>query len=157
MEKRRPEKVKDAMTRQVITIRTETSIRDIARLMTENHIRSLPVVDEQNQLVGLVTESDLFLKEKGMPFSAVKIPSLFERWADSTQLLDIYENAAHHTAADVMTEPVITISPEDTLEHAAWVMFHNDLRVLPVIQDKKVVGILSRKDFIRMLARAEES
>jgi CBS domain-containing protein len=156
MKKQRPERVKEAMSKQVVTIRPDTSVREVARLLTKFHIRSLPVVDEQNMLLGLVTESDLFLKEKGMPFSAVKIPYLFERWADPTQLLDIYEGAEHHTAADVMTEEVITLSPDDTLEHAAWIMFHNDLRVLPVTDGKKLVGILTRVDFIRMLAEVEK-
>jgi CBS domain-containing protein len=115
MQEHRPEKVKEAMTQQVIAINKSTSVRDIARLLTENHIRSLPVIDEQGQRVGLVTESDLFLKEKGIPFSA-----------------------------------------DDTLEHAAWVLFYNSLRVLPVTKNKKLVGVLTRVNLIRMLARGEQ-
>jgi CBS domain-containing protein len=155
MEKNRPRKVKEVMKRDVITVRPKESVRNIAGLLSERHIRSVPVVDENFRLVGIVTESDLFLKEKGMPFSSVKMPTLFERWADPDHLLEIYEQAGHHTALDVMTEKVITVGPEETIEQAAWLMFHHDLRALPVVEDKKLVGILTRGDFIRLLAKGE--
>lgn len=155
MERTRPKKVKEAMSTNVITAAPDTSIREVARLLTEHHIRSVPVVDPDLKVVGIITESDLFLKEKGMPFSAVKLPALFERWVDPAQLSEIYENAVHHTAADVMTEDVICVTPEDTLEHTAWLMFRQDIKTMPVVENERLVGILARSDFIRILANQE--
>ncbi len=155
MEKTRPMHVKDVMSRNVITVHPDTHIQDVAALMTEHHLRALPVVDEENRVVGIITESDLFLKEKGIPFSAVKLPALFEKWVDPSHLSEIYMAASEHTAADVMTEEVVTVEPDDSVGHSAYLMFKHDFRTLPVVENKKLVGIISRVDFIRLLAGEE--
>jgi CBS domain-containing protein len=148
-------RVKDVMSRNICTVRADTNIQDIARLMTEQHLRSLPVVDEDQRVIGIITESDLFLKEKGMPFSAVKLPALFEKWVDPAHLAEIYEDASHHTAADVMTEDVIFVDPEETIGHAALLLFKHDFKTLPVVEGGRLVGLISRVDFIRFLAGEE--
>ena len=93
----------DIMTRQVITVRADTTVDEIAHLLDSHHIGSVPVVDEQGHVVGIVSESDLFLKPTGIPFSAVKLPTLFKRWVDLARLAEICAEAHRHTAADVMT------------------------------------------------------
>ena len=155
MDKISPIRVRDVMSQDIYTVRPDTNIQEIARLMTEKHIRSLSVVDDEGQIVGIITESDLFLKEKGMPFSAVKLPTLFEKWVDPTHLAEIYEDASHHTAADVMTENVIAVSPDETIGHAALLLFKNDFKTLPVVENGRLVGLISRVDFIRFLAGEE--
>jgi CBS-domain-containing membrane protein len=155
MEELLPVNVKDVMSRDVDTVRPDTNIQDIARLMTEKHLRALPVVDENQRVIGIITESDLFLKEKGMPFSAVKLPALFQKWVDPAHLAEIYEDASHHTAADVMTEDVISVDLEETIGHAALLLFKHDFKTLPVIEDGRLVGLISRVDFIRFLAGEE--
>lgn len=155
MEKTRPLHVKDVMSRKVVTVHPDENIQDVAALMTEHHLRALPVVNYENRIVGIITESDLFLKEKGIPFSAVKLPALFEKWVDPSHLAEIYLAASEHTVADVMTEDVVTVSPEDTVGHSAFLMFKNGFRTLPVVEDGKLVGIISRVDFIRLLAGEE--
>jgi CBS domain-containing protein len=150
-----PIHVKDVMSQDIYTVRPDTNIQDIARLMTEQHIRSLPVVDEEQQVLGIITESDLFLKEKGMPFSAVKLPSLFQKWVDPAHLAEIYEDASHHTAADVMTVDVISVGPDETIGHAALLLFKHDFKTLPVVEDGRLVGLISRVDFIRFLSGEE--
>jgi CBS-domain-containing membrane protein len=155
VEKTRPIHVKDVMRHQLISVHPETHLQDVAALMTEHHLRAVPVVDHENRVVGIITESDLFLKEKGIPFSAVKLPALFEKWVDPTQLAEIYMAASKHTAADVMTEDVVTVGPDDTVGHTAYVLFKHDFRTLPVVDGGKLVGTISRVDFIRLLAGEE--
>ena len=156
MEKLKEILVRQAMNNDLVFVRPDTKIYEVARLMTEHHLHSLPVTGDDRRVIGIIAESDLFLKEKGMPFSAVRLPILFERWVDPAQLVEIYENAAHHTAADVMTTEVICINASDTLERAAWLMVRKDVRSLPVVdENNRLVGMLSRKDFIRILAEAE--
>jgi CBS domain-containing protein len=149
-------KARDIMTRDVISIRADTTVSEIARLLSEHRIGGLPVVDEENRVIGMVSESDLFLKEKGMPFSAVKVPTLFERWVDPDRLAEIYEGARHHTAADVMTTEVYCVDVEDTIGHAAWMMAQRNVKRVPVLQNGKLAGIITRADIIRLLARGEE-
>lgn len=155
MQGKRALKVQDVMQTQVITVRADTNVQEVARLLTGHRIHSVPVVDEEQRVIGIITESDLFLKEKGIPFSAVRMPALFERWVDPRQLEEIYRTAAGHTAADVMTEEVVCTSPDERIEEAALRMMRSDVRALPVVQDGKLIGILSRKDFVRLLAQAE--
>lgn len=149
-------KARDIMTRGVIAIRADTPVYEIARLLSERHIGGLPVVDDDNRVIGIVSESDLFLKEKGMPFSAVKVPTLFKRWVDPDRLTEIYEDARHHTAADVMTSSVVCVDVDDTVGHVAWLMAQSNIKRVPVLQDGTLAGIITRANIIRLLARAEE-
>jgi CBS-domain-containing membrane protein len=155
VEKIRPKHVRDVMKREVLAVQADTNIQQVAALMTENHLHTVPVVDDEKRVVGIISESDLFLKEKGIPFSAVKLPALFERWVDPSHLAEIYRTASEHTAADVMTEDVITVGPQDSIGHSAFLLFKHDFRTLPVVENGKLVGTLSRVDFIRLLAGEE--
>jgi CBS domain-containing protein len=152
-ERRLPMKTQDIMTRNVIKIRKDTTVAEIARLLSEHHIGGIPVVDEDNRVLGIVSESDLFLKEKGLPFSAVKVPVLFKRWVDPDRLTEIYDEARHHTAADVMTREIVCVDVEDTISHVAWLMAQRDIKRVPVLRDGVLAGIITRSDIIRNLAR----
>lgn len=150
-------KAKDIMTREVITVRPDTTVEAIARLLAEHRISGVPVVAsrEAGRVVGFVSESDLFLKEKGIPFSAVKLPALFKQWVDPTRLAEIYEGARHHTAADVMTRDVICVDAEDDIGQLAWLMAQRDLKRVPVLREGVLAGIITRADIVGMLARKE--
>jgi CBS domain-containing protein len=149
-------KTREIMTREVVCIHADTTVNEIARLLSEHRIGSLPVVDEDDRVIGIVSESDLFLKEKGMPFSAVKVPTLFQRWVDPDRLTEIYEGTHHHTAADVMTTEVVCVDVDDTVGHAAWLMAQRNIKRIPVLENGKLAGIITRADIIRLLARDKE-
>ncbi len=147
---------KNIMTREVISIQAETTVEEIARLLSVHHIGGMPVVNQENRVIGIVTESDLFLKRKGIPFSAVKLPVLFKQWVDPEQLAEIYEDARHHTAADVMTSDVVCVDVEEPVGRVAWLMAQRNIKRVPVLQDGVLVGIITRADIIRRLARDQE-
>jgi CBS domain-containing protein len=146
-------KAQDIMTREVVKLRKDTTVEEIARLLSKHRIGGMPVVDEDGRVIGIVCESDLFLKEKGLPFSAVKVPVLFKRWVDSDRLAEIYEEARHHTAADVMTSDMVCVDVEDTMSHVAWLMAQRNIKRVPVLRDGVLAGIITRSDIIRLLAR----
>ncbi len=148
--------VQDIMIRDVISIYVDTTVDEIAKVLNEHRIGGAPVVDNERRVIGIVCESDLFLREKGLPFSAVKIPTLFKRWVDPDRLAEIYEGARHHTAADVMTTNVVCVDVDDTVGHAALLMVQRNIKRIPVLQDGRLVGIITRTDIIRLLARDEE-
>lgn len=149
-------KVQDIMIRDVISICVDSTVDEIAKVLNEHRIGGAPVVDKERRVIGIVCESDLFLREKGLPFSAVKIPTLFKRWVDPDRLAEIYEGARHHTAADVMTTNVVCVDVDDTVGHAALLMVQRNIKRIPVLQDGILVGIITRTDIIRLLARDEE-
>lgn len=145
-------KAHQVMTENVITVRPDTPVDEIAHLLVTHRIGGVPVVDDEDRVVGIVSESDLFLKEKGIPFSAVKLPTLFKQWVDPHRLLEIYENAHRHTASDVMTKEVICVDADEEVTRVARIMAQRGLKRLPVLRDGKLVGIISRTDLIRVLA-----
>lgn len=141
------------MTKNVITVRPDTPVEEIAHLLTTHRIGAVPVVDENHRVIGIVSESDLFLKEKGLPFSAVKLPTLFSQWVDPHQLAEIYEGARHHTANDIMTKDVICVDANDDIGHVARLMVQRNLKRVPVVHEGKLVGLISRADMIRLLTK----
>ena len=150
-------KAQDIMTREAITVRADTTVDNIAHLLNEYHIGSVPVVDEEGYVLGIVSESDLFLKPKGIPFSAVKLPTLFKQWVDPARLSEIYAEAHRHMAADVMTREVTCVDVEDEIGHVAWLMAQRDLKHVPVLREGKLAGMMTRADVIRMLAQGASS
>lgn len=146
-------KVRDVMTTEVVSVKPETTVGEIARLLTERRIHGAPVIDDHGQLLGIVSESDLFLKEKGVPFSLVKLPALFNQWVEHNRLEEIYRNSQHYTAADIMTRQVRTIGPDVDLNEVAELMMREKIHRVPVVEGEKVVGILTRGDLVRWMAR----
>ena len=145
-------KIKDIMTREVVTVSPHSNVRLVASLLGEKSIGAVPVLDETGVLVGIITESDLFIKEKGIPFSVVKIPHIFNQWVEPRKLAAIYKEIDAHKASDVMSSPVITISPDMEVGEAASLMFNNQISRLPVVENNELVGIVSRSDFIKLMA-----
>ncbi|QQS47293.1 MAG: CBS domain-containing protein [Acidobacteriota bacterium] len=145
----------EMMTPDVITVRAETTVEEIARLLTEHRINAVPVVDDEFHVIGMVSENELFLKEKGIPFSLVKLPALFRQWVDPGRLRQIYADSRHHTAADVMNRTVISVNVDDDIGQAATLMLKHKLTSLPVLRDGVLEGIVSRADILRLLTKSE--
>ncbi|HRC77454.1 MAG TPA: CBS domain-containing protein [Kouleothrix sp.] len=143
----------EIMNPNVVTVRADTSVETIAGLLIQHNIGGVPVVDQQRRVLGIVTERDLFVKDKGIPFSAVKIPTMFKRWVNPRQLDEIYEAARQHTAADVMTSDVICVNSNEDAEEVAWLMVQANLKRIPVLRDGRLIGIIARGDILRQLAR----
>lgn len=145
-------KASEIMTREVIVVRPDTSVAEIARLLVDHRIGGIPVIDASGRLVGIVTEYDIFLKAKGVPFSAVKLPSLFREYVDPDDLAALYADAQRHTAADVMTQHVVCVAEDAEIGEVAWLMTRHHLaRVLVTLGDQ-VTGIITRADIIRAFA-----
>ncbi|MFN8473310.1 MAG: CBS domain-containing protein [Anaerolineae bacterium] len=147
---------RDLMVTNVVTVTEDTSVAEIARLLTTYRLGSVPVVDEGGHVLGIVSESDLFLKEKGIPYSAVKLPERFQQWVEADRLAQIYEGARTHSASDVMTTDVICVDVEEPIGRVAWLMMTWGIERAPVLQDERLVGMVSRADLIRWMAQAGE-
>ncbi|MFN3326631.1 MAG: CBS domain-containing protein [Bryobacteraceae bacterium] len=143
----------EVMTREPVTVAPETTVGEIARLLTERRISGVPVVDSENKLVGIITETDLFPKEKGVPFSMVRLPSLFDQWLDPEQIREFYEASKGRQARDVMTKDVASVGPEDDIGTAAKIMMNRHVNRIPVVENGKLIGIITRQDLIRWMAK----
>lgn len=150
--------VQDIMTSPVITIAPHATIREVAQLMRQHSISGLPVVDSAGKVVGIVTEIDLITRH-APPRQPQYIPLL---WGLIPMRLDDYstykEQIRHILAVYVeqlMTKDPATVRPGDTLEHAAELMIRPGHRSLPVVENGKLVGIVTRTDLVRVIEDLE--
>lgn len=146
----RTTKVSEVMTRDVITVTVDTPIHKAARLMVDHGVSGLPVVDELDRLIGIVTEADLIVRQR--PGERISWWRAF--FEDPERLARDYQKRAGTTVGEVMTREVISVSPDGSLETAAFLLDHHRVRRLPVAVDGDLVGIVSRADVIKALAAA---
>ena len=142
-------KAKDIMTKDVITVKPDTTIEELARTLMKNQISGAPVVDDKGKLVGIVTENDLISKN-----SRLHIPTilrLFDAYiplGTSKMETDIKRMTAN-TVADICSKEVITIDSETSLEYIATLITERKIHLLPVLTEGKLVGIIGKKDLIK--------
>lgn len=149
--------VDNYMTKTPITVGPEATAEEIARLMVQHRIGCLPVVDSEGALLGLITERELFLQERRVPFSTVIAHSLMGAWVDTDQLEQCYEKLRDIRASELMARNVVTIAPGTPTGEAARLMVKIERNHLPVVENGKLVGILARHDLLRALLRRCES
>lgn len=142
------------MTKEVITVGLETGIEELARLLWEKKIGGAPVVDEQQQLLGVVTESDLIDQNK-----KVHIPTVLSIldsmiFLESPAKLDQEIKKMTGTkVGDIYSPHPVTVSETATLEELATIMADRRIHTLPVVRDGKLVGVIGKSDLIRTLSR----
>ncbi len=146
-------KVRDIMTRDVLTARPETPVYAVARLMQDSRLSGVPVVDDQRHVLGIVTESDLILRNTRLE------PPAFFQILDGRIPLESpthYQKRIRHIlgtkASDIMTEKVVSIGPEALIEHLASLFIDKRVNPIPVVEGGTLVGIVSRFDIVRMMA-----
>jgi len=146
--------VADLMTRDVITVRKETPIREIADLFTKHRIGSIPVVDAAGILKGIVTETDLVEQDKSLHIPTVI--SIFD-WVIYLESEKKFERELKkitgQTVGDIFTGNVETVSPSDPVTRAADIMAEKRVNAVPVVEESRLVGIISRIDLIRSMTR----
>lgn len=145
--------VKEIMVKPVITVNEETTLEQTARTMLDNNIGGVPVVDSEGKLKGIITESDFAAKEKYIPFSTFSAPKIFGHWLPIDGIEGIYEAAGNHTAKEIMSHPVITVDEDQTVEEAVELMLEKDINRIVVVRDEKPVGIIARRDLLRMMTK----
>ena len=148
-------RVQDVMTRSVISVRPDTQLREVARLLDEHRISGVLVVDEQGALLGVVSEADFLVEAQGGAAVLRRSPiaRLFGRAGDAGAPGDRHFAS---TARELMTSPVITIGPAELIADAAAVMTRERINRLPVVEDGRLVGIVTRADLVRSYVRSDE-
>jgi len=142
--------VRDFMTPRVIAIGPDASLADAAKLMLENKVSGLPVIDATRQVVGIVSEHDLLRRQeddKGKPGS-----HWLQLMIERAGLVE--ESARFHDrrVKDVMTPSPITVAPTSSLGEACRIIEGRGIKRLPVVENGELVGIIARADLVRGLA-----
>lgn len=146
-------RVKDFMSKPVMVVREDTTLEEIARMMLDNSIGCLPVVDLNGKICGIVTESDFAAKEKGLPFSTFRAPQLLGRWMSQEGVERIYDAARSMTAKEIMSRRVAAVTEDQPAQDAVELMLKFDVNRIPVVREGVPVGMVSRHDLLRLMVR----
>jgi CBS domain-containing protein len=141
----------DVMTRRILSVMPNASIVEAIRLMLDNHVSGLPVIDEAGQLVGILTEGDLL--RRGETGTERHRPRWLEILLGPGRLASEYVRTHGRKVDDIMTREPVSVAPETRLEEIVELMERHRIKRVPVIQGEKLVGIVSRADLLRALAR----
>jgi len=146
-------KARDIMTRDVITIRPEATVEELARLLIKHRISGVPVIDDSGKLVGIVTENDLITQNKRLHIPT--IIRLFDAYImlGSGKMEEEIRKMAAATVGDICTRDVVTVDEDTTIEDIATIMSERKIHLLPVVKDDRVVGIIGKADVVGAMTR----
>ncbi len=134
------------MTRDVVTVTEDTPFKQVEQLMAEHHISAVPVVDADGAPVGVVSEADLLLRtEAGGEDSGGWSPGSRARQS----------KAEAQTASGLMSSPAVSVAPDAPLALAARLMRKHGVKRLPVVEDTRLVGIVTRADVLKSYLRTD--
>ena len=141
------------MTKNVVTVNLEPTVRDLARALLNNNISGVPVLDKDGRLCGIATESDLIFQNKRLhlpPFITILDSFLF---LDNPEKMEQeLKKIAGATVLEIYTEDVISVEPGTPLDEIATIMTEKKMHTLPVLSESgEMVGIVGKKDIIRTI------
>jgi CBS domain-containing protein len=145
-------KVKDIMTKEVITVSPEAEIVYATKLLLENRINGVPVTNETGKLVGILCQSDLIAQQKKLP-----VPSFFSfldgliTLTSMKQFEKEVQKIAAITVAQAMTPNPVAVRPDTDIEAVAALMVDNNFHTIPVVDEGELVGIVGKEDILRTL------
>lgn len=144
---------KDIMTPNVITVKKNDSVEHAIKLLLENNVTGLPVVDEKNHVLGIITEGDVIYR--GGEITPPRYLAIFDSYIflDSPNKFEKQlKKMTGMFVEDVMTSPVIVIESNKVVDDAAKLMTKHKVNRLPVVENEILVGIISRRDIIKSYA-----
>ncbi|MDM9623386.1 hypothetical protein A6U87_25875 [Rhizobium sp. AC44/96] len=141
---------KDVMTKDVVHISPAIGIRHAVAVMLENNVSGLPVVDDQGRVCGMLTEGDLLLRrEIRLSSRPARAPEVI-----SETDLERYISSNGWSVADVMSQDVIVAGPDSEISDIAESLQAHRIKRLPIVEDGKLIGIVSRRDILQIIIDA---
>ena len=144
---------KDIMTTEVITVRMDTTVNELAEILWKNRISGAPVLDDDGIVVAVVTENDLIDQSK--KFHIPTMISLLDSvifLESSKKTEEEIKKMAGNTVRDICAKKLISVSKDAGLDEIATIMAENQVHTLPVMQDGRLIGVIGKTDIIRTIA-----
>jgi CBS domain-containing protein len=145
---------RDIMHTDVITIGPDATVRELADLLAQHEISGVPVVDAAGALVGIVTEGDVILQDAELHFPH------YVQFLDGVIYLESvrkfeerFRKTFGNKVRDVMSTEVVTVEPGSSIHELTTLMADNNINRLPVVEDGRLVGIITRGDIVRAIAQ----
>ena len=132
----------DIMEKNVITAQKDTSIFDLVDMFVENNITAIPIIKDDKEIIGIVTDADLLYKE---------VKPCVPQYVNLKEYQQGFKKLFACTAEKLMTKKVIMAGPDATMEDLASVMVAEHLKAIPIVKDKKLLGMVERKNILKQL------
>jgi CBS-domain-containing membrane protein len=145
---------KDIMTKDVITVTDDTPIKILSELFIKHRVNGFPVLDEEGQLVGIITEKNLIERNKNLHIPTVI--ALFDAviYLESGKKFEEEVKRLNATQVkDIYTPNAVTVSPDTSFDEIASLMADKSIHSIPVVDGKKIVGIIGKLDIIKGLSQ----
>jgi CBS domain-containing protein len=145
---------KDIMTKDVVTVKPDTSIEELSTLLVSNEISGVPVVDADGAIVGIVTEHDLISRNKRLHIpTVVSFLDAVIYLESSKKFAEDVKRLTATKVGDICAKKVVTITEDTTLTDIATLMSEKKVHLLPVVASGKIVGIVGKRDVVKAVAQ----
>ncbi len=140
----------DIMTTDVITVKKEAPLAELAEILYKNHINGVPVLDDEGLLIGIICESDLIRKNKKLhiPTVVALFDAVFYLESSKKMEKEIQQFSAT-TVEDLFTREVVTVDEKTPIDEIATLMTQEKFYTIPVMDGNRLVGIVGKGDVIR--------
>jgi CBS domain-containing protein len=139
--------IKDVMTKNVIAVKKDTKVSELIEILTKNRISGVPVVDEENRVIGIVSEADLLFTTKTGKIRGLR--EFLKRLIGEEYSTLATPLSGDLKVEDIMTSTVITASPDMDIEEASKILSEKRIKRLPVVDENgKLIGIITRHDLV---------
>jgi len=143
----------DIMTKSVVTVTKQTTVKQLARLLTQHNISGAVVVDDESQVIGVVTGSDLIFQNKKLHIpSVVAVLDSYFFLESPEKMGQEMQKMSGATVGDIFSQDVITVTEETSIAEIATIMSEKHVHTLPVLKDNLLVGVIGKKDIIKTIA-----
>jgi CBS domain-containing protein len=145
---------KDLMAKNVLTVTPDTSISQAADLLLQYHVNGMPVVDEENKLVGIICQSDIITQQKNLPLPSIftLLDGIIPLTSMSNMEKEVQKMAATKVG-EAMTQDPVSVTPDTELEDMAEIMVTKNYHTLPVVEGDKLVGVIGKEDVLKTLTK----
>ncbi|MCA1792610.1 MAG: CBS domain-containing protein [Desulfotignum sp.] len=142
----------DIMETSIISVTPDTDIPSAVGILLNNHINGVPVVNDQEELVGILCQSDLIFAQKEMPVPPIFaiLDSIFPL-SSSKKIDEEFRKIAATTVSQAMVKDVISVEPDTPVSEIASLMVEKHFHTIPVVKNKKLVGIIGKEDVLKTL------
>lgn len=145
--------VSNFMTKDVTSCNENQTVKDAAEIMISKSIGGVPILDNDGNFVGMITESDFIGKKVDIPRSLVSLTEVLGQTHHKGDIDDIFEKAKCSILKDIMSKNPQTIKPETTISEASSLMLNNNISRLPVVEGGKLVGIFTKRDILKSFVK----